>query len=100
MELVILNLVWISLSDFVLILGLSLVNDDLVSHEFHVSHGIALGLNGRNLSAFLVNEDLQSILKFLLQVEILQVVNNGNMVDVATWFREESVSGLVKWLKY
>ena len=100
MELVILNLVWISLSDFFLILSLSLIDDDLVSHEFHVSNSIALGLNGRNLSAFLVNEDLQSILKFLLQVEILQVVNNGNMVDVATWFREESVSGLVKWLKY
>ncbi len=70
----------------------SLVNDYFFLHEPKVSGHVSLGLNGTNLSTFLVDEHFELVFEFLLQVEILKIVDDREVIDEFAALRQECVS--------
>ncbi len=58
---------------------------------------VAFRSDGRDLSPLLVEVCLQPILTLLLNVKVLQVVNDGDVIDVPPTCTEERVSVLVEF---
>lgn len=61
-----------------------LVDDDLLAHELVEAVGVQVRVRGRDqVAVTLVEPDLQEVLSLLLDVESLQIVDHGDVVDVA-----------------
>ena len=73
-----------------------LVDDDFVSHKLEVPCCVGLWVNGRYLSAFLVDQDFEPVFKSLVEVKFLKVVDDSKVVNESTALADKRVSGFVK----
>ena len=79
--------------EFTVLAGsLLLVDDDVVPHEAQEPGGVVGGRHSRNARTMSEHRVLQEVLQLLVEVVVLQVVNDADMVDVATTPTEELVS--------
>ena len=75
-----------------------LVNDDMVAHEADEAIGILPGVHGRDTLTLAKNALLEQVFTLLVEVEVLQVIDQADMVDVAAASAEELVPGALKLL--
>lgn len=75
-----------------------LVNDDMVAHETDEAIGVLPGVHGRDALTLTKNALLEQVLTLLVEVEVLQVINQADVVDVAAAGAEELVPGAFELL--
>jgi len=85
-----------SLCSNLLSLAELLVHDDLVTHEAEEPLSVLAGGNGRNQVSLLLHVLLEEVLQFLLNVEVLQVVNDADVVDELAVLGKELVTRLLR----
>ena len=75
---------------------LLLVNHDVVPHEAQETIGVLRRRDGRNARTMSEHRVLRKVLQLLVHVEVLQVVDDANVVDVAATLAEELVPAAFK----
>ena len=73
-------------------LGALLVYNDILAHEAKEALGVLRGMHGRNARTMSQERLLEEVFTLLIEVEVLQVVDDSNMIDVATASRQELVA--------
>ena len=72
--------------------ALLLILDHVVTHEAKEAIGVLRGMHGRNTRTMSQESLLEEVLTLLIEVEVLQVIDDSNMIDVATASRQELVA--------
>ena len=73
-----------------------MINDDVVAHEPKEPCSVDRRRHSRDSITFLEYGLLKEVFKLLVEVEILQVVNDANMVNVAATLAQELVAIALK----
>ena len=69
--------------------ALFLILDHVVAHEAKEALGVLRRMHGRNARTMSQERLLEEVFTLLIEVEVLQVVDDSNMIDVATASRQE-----------
>ena len=72
-----------------------MVDDHLFLHELYVSPRVPVRGNSRYLCALLVDHSFNCAFQFLVEVEVLEVVDDGEMVDELSALAQEGVAGFL-----
>lgn len=72
--------------------ALLLILDHVVAHETKEAVGVLRRMHSRNTRTMSQERLLEEVLTLLIEVEVLQVIDDSNMIDVATASRQELVA--------
>ena len=69
-----------------------LILDHIVAHEAEETLGVLWRMHGRNAWTMSQESLLKEVFTLLIEVEVLQVVDDSDMIDIATASRQELVT--------